>query len=87
MRNVTVRYFATLTDGDKVATGHGQKGVVILADAVDMPFVVTDSGECVTPDLVVPTVSPLCFLKLHQSRSHDNLKSPSSLHSGTRLIY
>lgn len=55
---VRVRYTATLKTGDERATFHGQKGVMVLHDQEDMPWVHdTSTCEIVIPDLVVSTES------------------------------
>lgn len=57
---VKVRSFQQLQTGDKVSTGHGQKGVVTIKEHFDMPVAQTSSGEMVIPDMVVAMSSIIC---------------------------
>ena len=45
--------YANLTDGDKLATGHGQKGVVRVMKPEDMPYFYSQDGCAYTPDVVL----------------------------------
>ena len=47
-----LRYFTPVT-GDKLATGHGQKGTIQLEKQVDMPWGVDETGEAIVFDIVV----------------------------------
>ena len=51
--SVSVLSFAPLQTGDKLSTGHGQKGVSNILPAADMPFGITDGGVTVSFDIVM----------------------------------
>jgi hypothetical protein len=53
-QSVKVKSYATHQPGDKVSTGHGQKGVSAkLVDYHDMPICTTKRGETMIPDVVI----------------------------------
>ena len=56
--HVALRRVHTLTDGDKLFLGHGQKGTVQERRAqVDMPTVVGGPFQGMTPDLIINTAA------------------------------
>lgn len=59
-RVAKVRSFQQLQTGDKVSTGHGQKGVVTVKPYDDMPVAVLKTGESIIPDMVVAMSSIIC---------------------------
>lgn len=51
--SVRVLSYAQLQTGDKLSTGHGQKGVTNIIEHEDMPFGVTDEGEVIHFDVIM----------------------------------
>jgi DNA-directed RNA polymerase beta subunit len=51
--SVRVLSYAQLQTGDKLSTGHGQKGVTNILPIEDMPFGVTDAGEVIYFDIIM----------------------------------
>lgn len=51
--SVRVLSFAQLQTGDKLSTGHGQKGVTNIVSTEDMPFGITATGEVIYFDIVM----------------------------------
>jgi hypothetical protein len=58
--SITIRSFQQLQTGDKLTTGHGQKGVVKITDYIDMPIAHMDDGQTYIPDIVVAMSSIIC---------------------------
>ncbi|KAI0155066.1 hypothetical protein GGR52DRAFT_566770 [Hypoxylon sp. FL1284] len=57
---VKVRSFQHLQTGDKLTTGHGQKGVATIVPYENMPEIVLDDGTVIVPDVVVAMSSIVC---------------------------
>lgn len=51
--SVKVLRYSTVSTGDKLATGHGQKGMVKPIPEYDMPWGVDERGEMLRFDIVV----------------------------------
>lgn len=51
--SVRVLSYAQLQTGDKLSTGHGQKGVTNIVPVEDMPYGITDTGEVIYFDIVM----------------------------------
>lgn len=51
--SVRVLSFAQLQTGDKLSTGHGQKGVTNIVPVEDMPYGITGTGEVVYFDIIM----------------------------------
>ncbi|OBR02035.1 DNA-directed RNA polymerase [Colletotrichum higginsianum IMI 349063] len=87
---VKVRSFQQLQTGDKVSTGHGQKGVVTIMSYEDMPQAITDAGGVVVPDMVVAMSSIICrqtngqLYETHKSMESARLAAMSIAQAGER---
>lgn len=51
--SIEISSFQQIQTGDKVTTGHGQKGVATIKPVHSMPFIKTKEGDTIVPDLVV----------------------------------
>ncbi|KAL5866327.1 hypothetical protein ACKVWL_011530, partial [Pyricularia oryzae] len=56
-RSVRVRSFEQFQTGNKIATGHGQKGVATVIPFCEMPVVKTSDGCTIIPDMVMSVSS------------------------------
>lgn len=56
-RSVRVRSFEQFQTGNKIATGHGQKGVATVIPFCEMPIVRTPDGCTIIPDMVMSVSS------------------------------
>lgn len=57
---VLIKSYQQLQTGDKITTGHGQKGVAKILRVEDMPQIVLEDGETMIPDVVVAMSSIIC---------------------------
>ncbi|GJD05433.1 DNA-directed RNA polymerase [Colletotrichum higginsianum] len=83
-------WIVKLQTGDKVSTGHGQKGVVTIMSYEDMPQAITDAGGVVVPDMVVAMSSIICrqtngqLYETHKSMESARLAAMSIAQAGER---
>jgi hypothetical protein len=65
-RQLTLLHTATITDGDKVATHHGQKGVIKLTSRDDMPYGVDRNAGRIDFDMIISVSSAVSQVTLGQ---------------------
>ena len=82
--DVRLRSFQQLSTGDKVTTGHGQKGVVTIVPVEDMPYAITSTGEKVIPDIIMAMSSVVT--RQTDGQLYETSKSLESLREGRALV-
>lgn len=55
--SVKVLRYCMPAEGDKLATGHGQKGTLKLVEEEDMPYGIDDRGEVIKFDMIISLTS------------------------------
>lgn len=82
--SVKVLRYSTPCTGDKIATGHGQKGVVKLIKEADMPWGIDDNNEPIKFDIVVSLSS--ITNRLTNGQYYEMVSGVNATKTGKRLI-
>jgi hypothetical protein len=82
--SVKVLRYSTPVTGDKIATGHGQKGVIKLTPDADMPWGVDDRGNTIRFDIVVSLSS--ISNRLTAGQYYEMVSATSAVREGKRLV-
>lgn len=71
-------------NGDKGATGHGQKGVLKLWDEQDMPYGIDENGEVLRFDMIISMSS--IANRLTEGQYYEMIAGARAVREGRRLI-
>ena len=82
---VQVTSYEQLQRGDKLSTGHGQKGVAVIVPYEDMPIAVHPRHGNIVPDVVVAMSS--IINRQTNGQLYEGAKALSSLASGSHVPY
>jgi hypothetical protein len=82
--SVKVLRYTTPVTGDKLATGHGQKGVIKVTKDEDMPWGVDESGQVVKFDIIVSLSS--ISNRLTTGQYYEMVAGATAAREGKRLI-
>ena len=82
--SVKVLRYSTSASGDKIASGHGQKGVIKLIPEQDMPWGVDENGETIRFDIVI-SVSSISN-RLTVGQYYEMVSGIEAAKEGRRLI-
>lgn len=82
--SVKMLRFCMPATGDKVATGHGQKGTIKLWNEEDMPYGIDENGEVIKFDMVISL--PSIANRLTDGQYYEMVSGAKSTREGKRLV-
>lgn len=82
--SVKVLRYSTPVTGDKIATGHGQKGVIKLTPEADMPWGIDDRGNPIKFDIVVSLSS--ISNRLTSGQYYEMVSATHAAREGKRVV-
>lgn len=82
--SVKVLRYSTPASGDKMASGHGQKGVIKLIPEQDMPWGIDENGEVVKFDMIISLSS--ISNRLTVGQYYEMISGIEAAREGRRLV-
>ena len=82
--SVKILRYSVPASGDKLASGHGQKGVIKLIPEVDMPWGIDENGETIKFDIIISVASIVNRLTVGQY--YEMVSGADAVREGRRII-